>query len=275
MTNLTQRCAAYGWALRADGDGWELLGNGSPAAFGSTASLEAWLERQEPPKVRPTNYLNQIVTGDARLLAEQIPDESVDMIFTDPVYERIENYAWLAETAARVLKPSRSLLAFYGGPKPGAVMSALDLHMRYRWTLSYYVAGKASKLRGYNMFVHTTPVYWYVKGNGKPHRCIIDTMRCVPHYDALDNSLNFEWNKHPSYIAYYLQAFTQIGDVVYDPFMGGGTTAVVCRTFGRSFIGSERDPERAEKARQRLANTQAIHPVFLENQTALFESEAA
>lgn len=214
--------------------------------------------------------LNQIVTGDARELAKHIPDNSVDFCITDPIYANTDDYAWLAETVARILKPNRSMLAFYGGPKPGEVMSAMDAHLRYRWTLSYYVAGKAAKLRGYNMFVHTTPVYWYVKGNGKPHTCIIDTMRCVPHHDALDNSLNFEWNKHPSYIAYHLQAFTKPGDVVYDPFMGGGTTAAICRMFGRSFIGSELDPKRAERARQRVANTQAIDPVFLEEQHDLF-----
>ena len=57
--------------------------------------------------------LNQIITGDSRLLAQSIPDESVDMIFTDPVYENIEDYAWLAETAARILKPNRALVPFY------------------------------------------------------------------------------------------------------------------------------------------------------------------
>ena len=32
--------------------------------------------------------LNTIITGDARELAKAIPDESVDLIFTDPVYDR-------------------------------------------------------------------------------------------------------------------------------------------------------------------------------------------
>lgn len=43
---------------------------------------------------------NGIYTGDARELAKAIPDESVDLIFTDPVYDRIEDYRWLAETGA-------------------------------------------------------------------------------------------------------------------------------------------------------------------------------
>lgn len=40
---LAARCAALGWRL----DGLVLYGNGEPAAFGSTASLAAWVEKQE------------------------------------------------------------------------------------------------------------------------------------------------------------------------------------------------------------------------------------
>ena len=40
--------------------------------------------------------LDRIITGDARELAKAIPDESVDLIFTDPVYDRIDDYRWLA-----------------------------------------------------------------------------------------------------------------------------------------------------------------------------------
>lgn len=40
----------------------------------------------------PPEYLNQIVTGDARELAKRIPDESVDLIFTDPIYDCIDDY---------------------------------------------------------------------------------------------------------------------------------------------------------------------------------------
>ena len=44
---LVERCAALGWSLHPDNDGWILIGNGPPAAFRSTDSLTGWLEHQE------------------------------------------------------------------------------------------------------------------------------------------------------------------------------------------------------------------------------------
>jgi hypothetical protein len=52
-TDLIERCAAFGWILRPDGDGYELLGNGAPAAFRSADSLVAWLGKQEKPTPAP------------------------------------------------------------------------------------------------------------------------------------------------------------------------------------------------------------------------------
>lgn len=46
--------------------------------------------------------------------------------------------------------------------------------------------------------------------------------------------------------------FTNENDVVYDPFMGTGTTGVVCKKLGRNFIGSELVTEYAELAEERI-----------------------
>ena len=46
---------------------------------------------------------------------------------------------------------------------------------------------------------------------------------------------------------------TERNDVVYDPFMGSGTTAKVCVELGREFIGSEISSTYAAIARRRIA----------------------
>lgn len=45
---------------------------------------------------------------------------------------------------------------------------------------------------------------------------------------------------------------TNEGDVVFDPFIGSGTTAVACKMLGRNYIGCEISPEYCKIAEQRI-----------------------
>ena len=49
-----------------------------------------------------------------------------------------------------------------------------------------------------------------------------------------------------------IQLFTYDGDVVLDPFMGSGTTAVAAVNTGRHYIGYDTDPEYVRQARERV-----------------------
>ena len=45
---------------------------------------------------------------------------------------------------------------------------------------------------------------------------------------------------------------TNEGDIVFDPFVGSGTTGVACRLLGRNFIGCEIEEKYANIAKQRI-----------------------
>jgi DNA modification methylase len=57
---------------------------------------------------------------------------------------------------------------------------------------------------------------------------------------------------HPDACDYILQNFCNSGDVVFDPFMGVGTTGVQCIKNGMAFIGAELNDEYFEIASERI-----------------------
>lgn len=53
-----------------------------------------------------------------------------------------------------------------------------------------------------------------------------------------------------------IMAYSQIDDIVLDPFAGSGTTAIAAEALGRRYIGIEIDPEYCRIAQERLAEKQ-------------------
>jgi len=210
---------------------------------------------------------NGIYLGDCRTLAKAIPDESVDLVFTDPVYDHIDDYRWLAETAARILRPDRACLAWYGGPALARIHDEMSKALTWVWQLNYTVPAKANKLIGYNIFTWTTPCLWFRKGNGFPIERIPDT-----YIGRKPPAGGHKWNKNPGVIAYWLRAFVPAGAIVLDPFTGGGTVPAVCKMLGRRYLAFEIEPDVAHTARDRVRNTQP--PLFVPEpeQAALWET---
>jgi site-specific DNA-methyltransferase (adenine-specific) len=79
--------------------------------------------------------------------------------------------------------------------------------------------------------------------------------------------------------AWFIKLFTQPGDMVLDPFMGSGTTAVASKELGRHCIGIEIDPTYVRVAQERLQAVQVHQPQvsiieYLEEQTTGDEEPA-
>ena len=56
---------------------------------------------------------------------------------------------------------------------------------------------------------------------------------------------------------WFIRLLTRRGDVVLDPFVGSGTTALAAMTLGRHFIGVELNPEFVELARSSIAERES------------------
>jgi len=198
--------------------------------------------------------LDSIITGDVRQLAQAIPDASIDLIFTDPVYDRIEDYRWLAETAARVLKPDTACLAWYSTPLLFETMQALRESLTYRWQLIHYKPGRVKEKFGAAGYCKYEGLLWYDKGR-LPRRKFMDVFQSMPFQSAIAMCINHEWAKDPDALAKVIGAFSHPGDVIFDPFTGGGTVPAVCKILERRYLAFEIDPATADKARARVADT--------------------
>lgn len=193
-----------------------------------------------------------ILTGDFRELSKGIEDESIDLILTDPVYDQIDDYRDLARLAARILKINGSLLTYYGiGYLPETLKAMENSTLHYRWQGIWYQSNRAGARGGFGFVVYS-PFLWFEKGRAKIYQRTNDVVNGpIP---SRRKGQYHKWNKRPEVLIRYIEALTKPGDLVYDPFTGGGTTGEACIVTGREFIGHEIDPEATKVARLRLAN---------------------
>lgn len=201
--------------------------------------------------------LNTIVTGDARELAKAIPDESVDLIFTDPVYDRIDDYRWLAETAARVLRPGGDLLAYIAMYHADNIIITMSKFLKFRWLLSQKKMSSGTLIWAYDLFAHTLPILWYTKDKPRKGPQRIDFFHGSPNGQAT----NHGWSKNTKENIRWLMRFGLQDDIIFDPFCGGGAILSACKMLGRNYLAFEIDPDTADKARQRVEMTQP--PLFV------------
>lgn len=199
-----------------------------------------------------------IYTGDAMELAKLIPDESVDLIFTDPVYDDMAAYEWLAEMAARALKPNSACLIWIATPWLSKVLEAMA-PMSYAWTLIWQKVGPVYP--GKAGMCKYAMCLWMEKGQSKTYRKIWDFYQSGAGNFLPIAENGHRWRKSADVLAFWLEAFTQQSAIILDPFTGGGTVPAVCKMLGRHYLAFEIDPDTAELARERVRNTQP--PLFV------------
>lgn len=82
----------------------------------------------------------------------------------------------------------------------------------------------------------------------------------APNNDIMDQQVN-KLNSatfSTAFVTELLRIYAKPGFVVYDSFMGTGTTAVACKSYGCSYIGSELSGPQCELARTRLSGINVL-----------------
>lgn len=227
--------------------------------------------------------LNEVYTGDALVLARSIPDESVDIVFTSPPYNVGMAYettddsmseadfwrfqeCWLVD-AFRVTVGGGRLYATVGDEmmwefRPLAERVGWRFHQLLVWCKPNLPGRKITRdwdgLTECCLLFHKERRTSMVNG---PFG--VTTHNWVVEAAAQSNFHGWQKKVHPAQmpvrVAYCWLSRTP-GQVVYDPFLGSGTTAQAARMLGKDWIAFEIGPETADLARERIRCTKVPLP---------------
>lgn len=188
-----------------------------------------------------------VLHGDFR---EVLTAEHLDgaIVITDPPYPREFLDEWSDFATRAFTSGSAALVAMCGQSFLPEVMARVEAAgWVYRWTSAYLTIGPATRVWNANVGSSWKPILVFDRGQEREF-VTTDVFRSTG-----DDKQHHHWGQNENGIAQLLEAFTQPGELVVDPFLGGGTTAVVCRALGRRFVGCDIDAAAVSTTRERLA----------------------
>jgi site-specific DNA-methyltransferase (adenine-specific) len=208
--------------------------------------------------------MNRIIHGDCTEVLKTLPTGSVDFVLTDPPYfvrykdrsgRSIQNDG-NDDTAKvlsafpevyRVLKTDALCVSFYG-------WQAIDAFMLAWKAAGFTPVGHIVWKKEYassERFLKYRHEQAYVLAKGRP------ALPAEPIDDvqpwAYSGNRSHPTEKDVRVLKPVIQAFTQPGAVVLDPFSGSGSTSVAAALSKRRYIGIELDQKYCQLAEKRLA----------------------
>lgn len=215
------------------------------------SQVEQLFEKFVHPGIVSSGQSIDLRLGDFRDLVRTLPDNSVDLILTDPPYGHEFRPLWrdLAREAARVLKPGAFLVAYSGQHGLPEILSALASHLDYFWMgfLLHRVSPRREEVRIINAG-KPLPVF-YKPPRRPPTRWFTDVVSGSGPAKNLH-----PWQEPVAEARHLITTFSQPGGLVLDPFAGTATTLIAACEDGRRAIGFEVNRRTHDVARARLAS---------------------
>lgn len=184
-------------------------------------------------------------------LLQHLDPGTVDLIFTDPPYpvEFVDCWSELGELAVKVLKPGGLLVAYTGQyTMPEALDRLRDAGLSWYWCYAVQHDGAFFRMNATHVQCAWKPLLVMRNGPGDLPNWHKDFVS-----DGSREKDSHGWQQAEAEAAYWISELSKPDDLVVDPFVGGGTTAVVCRELGRRFVGCDIDETHVQTARERVA----------------------
>lgn len=231
--------------------------------------------------------LNTIECMDCLKYLKKIPDNYVDLVVTDPPYNVSQkeniNYKDLNVTKnfgewdynfdpipvlkelKRVLKPTGQIYVFCSTRQIPIYVSVFEKEWFFRNLLVWYKTNPPPRLSKTNFLFANEYLVYAINEKVKPGSVTFNfSKQTEMHNTFITSSLQSkerlkENNKavHPtqkplSILKRLIEISSNEGDIVLDPFMGVGSTAIAARQLGRDFLGSEINEKFVVLAERRL-----------------------
>ena len=206
------------------------------------------------------DFVNKIICGDCLKIMKEIPNESVDLVLTDPPYGTKTNQrgdSFMIGEFSNILP--LVLPEIYRVLKPnGAFYCFTSWTQMSEWLLRFQQYFKLQNLLIWDKKRHSgcySPSSWQftwegiffgIKGKRKIRKYQKDVLI------SEEKGKRIAMQKPVDVVKKLIEASSDEGMVILDPFIGSGTTAVACKQLKRNFIGIEISPEYCKIANERL-----------------------
>ncbi len=167
--------------------------------------------------------------------------------------------SWFRE-CCRVLKSSGWMYIFFDRKKVGYfdLFLAKKYDMKSKTVFAWLKSNPCPSIRKSNWLSASEFVWVGCKHRGRIRNFL--SHKEMYNYIITPNKAAYGETIHPAekprkVIERFIRAGSDVGDVVLDPFMGSGTTAVVCKSLNRKYIGFESNPQFYKIALDRIAKT--------------------
>jgi len=209
----------------------------------------------------------KLYQDDCLEVMESIPDNSVDMVLTDPPYGmgfksnyrkekynkiiQDDNLLWLdkfSEEAFRVAKDNSAHYIFCSFHNIDIFKQAFEKYFKIKniliWEKNNASMGdlKADFAPKIEFILFLQKGRRFIEGKRDPN---------IFKFARTGNKLH-PTQKPVDLCEYLITKFSKPTEVVLDPFMGSGTTGVACKNLNRDFIGIELDEKYFNIAKERL-----------------------
>lgn len=209
---------------------------------------------------------NKIFCGDSQKLILKIPSNSIDAIVTDPPYGlnkkgvhndvSLDTFYQILPECHRVLKDDGWFITFFSTKYLPRLFR--NNPFDYFWQIVLYCPeGRVISPIGFTKFMSC---YVFKKGNPKMVKKCKDIFMDTPGrmVEPDEGFIAHPTPKPKTFVKQVLTMFTKENDIILDPFLGSGSTAVACSHLKRRFIGFEIEPKYCSLAKQRLSRSSKL-----------------